>query len=107
LTGKSRFGNLNDIRMPSIKRIHLIIHGIVQGVNFRFSTQQKAFSLGLKGWVRNKKDGTVEAIAQGSEETIIEFIKWCKTGPKMAKVTRVEIEEVAISNKLGEFSIEY
>ncbi|NIX15171.1 MAG: acylphosphatase [Candidatus Dadabacteria bacterium] len=93
--------------MPSIKRIHLIVHGIVQGVNFRFSTQQKAQSLGLVGWVRNKKDGTVEAVAEGSDEEINKFISWCKTGPKMAKVTKVDITEVASSSKLAEFTIEF
>jgi acylphosphatase len=93
--------------MPSIKRIHLIVHGIVQGVNFRFSTQQKALSLGLGGWVRNKKDGTVEAVAQGSEEAISEFVKWCSIGPKMANVTRVETKEVTASSKLTDFSIEF
>ncbi|NIP37578.1 MAG: acylphosphatase [Candidatus Dadabacteria bacterium] len=93
--------------MPSIKRIHLIVHGIVQGVNFRFSTQQKALSLGLAGWVRNKKDGTVEAVAEGSEEELNEFIGWCNTGPKMAKVTKVDVTEVAASSKLADFTIEF
>lgn len=93
--------------MPSIKRIHLIIHGIVQGVNFRFSTRQKALSLGLKGWVRNKKDGSIEAVAEGSEEAISEFVKWCNTGPEMANVTKVQIKEVTASSMLGKFTIEF
>jgi len=93
--------------MPSIKRIHLIIHGIVQGVNFRFSTRQKALSLGLKGWVRNKKDGSVEAVAEGSEEAISEFVKWCSIGPEMANVTKVQIKEVTASSMLGKFTIEF
>lgn len=101
------FGNLSTIQMPSNKRIYLIVHGIVQGVNFRFSTQQKAQSLGLVGWVRNKKDGTVEAVAEGSDEEISKFISWCNTGPKMAKVTKVDITEVASSSKLADFTIEF
>ncbi|NIT14259.1 MAG: acylphosphatase [Candidatus Dadabacteria bacterium] len=93
--------------MPSIKRIHLIVHGIVQGVNFRYSAQQRALSLGLVGWVRNKKDGTVEAVAQGREDEIGKFIQWCNTGPKMAQVTKVEANEVAPSSKLSDFTIEF
>ena len=92
--------------MPSIKRIHIVIYGIVQGVNFRFSTRQEAQRLGLKGWVRNRKDGSVEAVAEGSDDEISKFISWCHTGPQMAKVTNVVIKEVTASSKLGDFTIE-
>lgn len=93
--------------MPSIKRIHLIVHGIVQGVNFRFSAQQQARSLGLVGWVRNKKDGTVEAVAQGREDALSKFVSWCNTGPQMANVLKVDYKEVAASSKLADFTIEF
>lgn len=104
---KNGFGNLNNTVMPSIKRVHLTIHGIVQGVNYRYSAQQKALSLGLLGWVRNKKDGSVEAVAQGSDEAISEFISWCKMGPTMARVSEVQTRDVAVSSKLDDFTIEF
>jgi acylphosphatase len=93
--------------MLANKRVHLIIHGIVQGVNFRYSTQQKAIELDVKGWVRNRKDGNVEVIAEGKSDIIDEFINWCKSGPKRASVTKVEIEEVSITTNLTEFEILY
>lgn len=93
--------------MPSDKRFHLIVHGHVQGVNFRYSTQQKAMELGLKGWVRNRKEGNVEIIAEGPAEVLDDFINWCKVGPRMATVTEVEMEEVAKTSNLTEFSIQY
>ena len=93
--------------MPSDKRFHLIIHGNVQGVNFRYSTQQKALELGLTGWVRNLKNGNVEIIAEGPADVMDEFLKWCRVGPRMATVTDVEMEEVAKISNLSEFSIQY
>lgn len=93
--------------MPSKKRVHLIIHGTVQGVNFRYSTRKKALELGIYGWVRNKKDGNVEVIAEGDTDIIDEFIDWCRVGPGMADVTKVEIEEVSKLTNLTEFSILY
>ncbi len=91
--------------MPSNKRVHLIIHGRVQGVNFRYFTQQKAEELGIYGWVRNKKDGSVEIIADGSGQIVDEFINWCKVGPQKANVTKVDMEEVSRTTNLTDFSI--
>ena len=85
--------------MPPDKRFHLIIHGHVQGVNFRYSTQQKAMELGVKGWVRNRKEGNVEIIAEGPVEVLNDFISWCKVGPRMAEVTK--------TSNLTEFTIQY
>ena len=73
-----------------MKGLHLLIFGTVQGVFFRKSTQQKALALGLVGWVRNRKEGTVEVYAEGEEEGLISLLKWCGNGPKLAKVTRVD-----------------
>ncbi len=76
--------------MASGQRLHLRIHGKVQGVFFRVSTREKADSLGLSGWVRNRADGTVEVVAEGPEETIRDLEAWCQVGPEMAHVSRVE-----------------
>ena len=93
--------------MPSDKRVHIIVHGRVQGVNFRYYTQRKAMQLGVKGWVRNMKDGSVEIIAEGSGQKLEDFINWCKVGPESAHVTECEMEEVSITTNLTDFSIKY
>ena len=74
-----------------MKRVHVIIYGRVQGVWFRAHTKEIADKLGIKGWVRNLPDGSVEAVFEGNEESIEEMIKWCHQGPPLARVDRVEI----------------
>ena len=74
-----------------MKRVHVIIYGRVQGVWFRAHTKKIADKLGIKGWVRNLPDGSVEAVFEGNEESIEEMIKWCHQGPPLARVDRVEI----------------
>lgn len=76
-----------------MKAVHLDISGTVQGVFFRQSTRQKAMQLGIRGWVRNCDDGTVEVEAEGEDETLEEFIHWCNRGPSGAKVLAVEVRE--------------
>ena len=73
-------------------RAHLYIEGNVQGVFFRRSAKAKAGELGVVGLIRNRKDGLVEAIAQGPKSKVDAFIKWCKKGPPFAKVEKVEVE---------------
>jgi len=73
-------------------RAHLYIEGNVQGVFFRRSAKSKAGELGVVGLIRNRKDGSVEAIAQGPKIKVDAFIKWCKKGPPFAKVEKVEVE---------------
>jgi acylphosphatase len=71
-------------------RAHVIISGRVQGVFFRASTAREAKTLGLTGWVRNRPDGSVEAVFEGSKEKVEEMVAWCRKGPTAAKVARVE-----------------
>ncbi len=77
----------------SIKRIHAIIHGRVQGVFFRETTCQQAKTLGLTGWVRNLADGTVETEFQGEEKTVTRMLDWLPQGSSLSEVTRVESQE--------------
>lgn len=70
-------------------RVHLIIEGRVQGVWFRESARRQALSLGVNGWVRNCPDGTVEAVAEGSDSPVQAFVSWCHSGPPAARVDRV------------------
>jgi acylphosphatase len=68
-----------------------LISGRVQGVFYRSSTQQYARQLGLRGWVRNRRDGRVELLASGSEEKLDELEKWLEIGPEYAKVTNIKV----------------
>ena len=72
--------------------INIKIYGQVQGVFFRRSAKEEADRLGLFGWVRNDGDGSVETLAVGSKEKLDEFVKWCKKGPSLAQVERVEVD---------------
>ena len=80
-----------------MKQLSLIIHGHVQGINFRWDTKKQARDLGLVGFVKNAPDGTVQIVAQGEEDALTKLQKWCKNGPDFAKVTRVEEEWEDIS----------
>ena len=72
---------------------HLTISGRVQGVGFRYHMIRAARELGITGWVRNRRDGTVEAMIQGSPEAVEAMIAWAQRGPRGAKVTDVRITE--------------
>lgn len=69
----------------------LLIVGRVQGVWYRASAEQEATRLGLSGWVRNTRDGSVEALVAGAEEAVEAFVDWARQGPPAAKVERIEI----------------
>lgn len=72
-------------------QIHILISGKVQGVCYRASCKEYALSIGLKGWVKNLDDGSVEVLAQGEKVNLEKFIAWCKQGPPQAKVEEVRI----------------
>ncbi|WP_107669013.1 acylphosphatase [Cyanothece sp. BG0011] len=76
--------------------VHVFISGTVQGVGYRYSTVQEAQKLGIKGWVRNRRDGRVEAIFEGTEPLIEQMVQWCHQGPRSAKVTDVTLETVEL-----------
>ncbi len=74
------------------KAVHAIISGRVQGVGFRAWTAGSARKLGLDGWVRNRTDGTVEAVFSGDEEAVEEVLEDCWNGPLPARVEEVEVK---------------
>ncbi len=74
---------------------HLRIHGQVQGVCYRAWTANAAGELGLVGWVRNRRDGTVEAVVQGDAAGVQRFIEMAYDGPRHAVVDRIEVDDVA------------
>lgn len=69
--------------------LHAVFHGRVQGVWFRGFTVRNARELGVSGWVRNRQDGTVEALFVGSEQQVAELVRRCRKGPPAAKVSDV------------------
>ena len=77
---------------------HVIISGRVQGVWFRGWTMQQASSLGLTGWVRNRRDGTVEAIFQGDAADIDAMLNACWQGPPAASVADIRVTDGVLSN---------
>lgn len=90
-----------------IKNIHVIISGRVQGVWFRANTKQKAEQLGVTGWIRNTRDGRVEAIFEGEENCLKEMIDWCNHGPPLAEIDNVEIKDQIPTNGFDGFSVKY
>lgn len=76
-----------------MKTQRLQIEGRVQGVWFRESMCREAERLGVTGWVRNRPDGSVEAVVQGPAEAVDRLVEWARTGPPLARVDRLELGE--------------
>ena len=83
------------------RRVVLRIRGTVQGVSYRESARAEAVRLGLTGWVRNRSDGSVEALAEGPSRALDAFTTWCHQGPPLARVTDVARADAPA---LGEFT---
>lgn len=84
---------------------HLIISGRVQGVGFRYFTYKNARELGIKGWVQNLRDGTVEVVLEGPPENVETMVERLKKGPPSARVRQVEEVESVNSEDFKKFSI--
>ena len=86
---------------------HIFAHGRVQGVNFRFFVQRKATELGLKGYVRNLRDGRVEILAQGSREDIQKFVSYVRGNPGLSYVVKLDIDWEESLSSLSSFHIRF
>lgn len=89
------------------KACKIKIEGRVQGVGFRFFTQDKAQEYGIKGYVKNMYDGSVEVHAEGSEERLYGFVNDLKNGPRMAHVENANVRWLEPKNRYESFTIEY
>ena len=86
-------------------RAHLIISGLVQGVCFRAETRDTALGLGLRGWVRNRSDGKVEAVFEGERENVERMVDFCRTGPPGAGVEDIDIKWESYKGEFGSFHV--
>ena len=77
------------------KAVEVTVSGRVQGVSFRAYTQQEAGRLGVAGWVSNEPDGTVAGHFEGPAAAVDALVAWCHQGPRLARVERVDVREVA------------
>ena len=92
--------------MTDFKRLRLRVHGKVQGVFFRASTRDQARRLGLRGWVRNCEDGTVELVADGPADAVDTLQEWARQGPEHARVDDLQIfEETPNHDEFSSFDV--
>ncbi len=75
-----------------IETRHLRMHGKVQGVGFRATMYREAIRLNVTGWVRNRNDGTVEAVIQGPEKSVAAMLAWAHRGPPGSRVDQVDVK---------------
>ncbi len=87
------------------KRAHVVFEGLVQGVFFRANTKGCADSLGLTGWVRNRHDGSVEAVFEGEEEKLRQAIEWCSTKQPYARVSNKVVEMSSATDEFDGFFV--
>jgi len=76
-------------------------------VFFRYSTCEEADRLGVRGWVKNKRDGNVEVVAEGPAKAVDELIRWCHHGPSGARVTNVKMTEEPYAGEFSSFDVKY
>ncbi|MBW2251232.1 MAG: acylphosphatase [Deltaproteobacteria bacterium] len=88
-------------------RAHVIISGRVQGVFFRMETLKAAQLYGVSGWVKNKADGTVEALFEGDKNSVDSILKWCRKGSPPAKVENAVVNWEDYTGEFDEFKITY
>lgn len=97
---------MNDNKTPQA-RVHATVYGRVQGVNFRYYTTRTARRLGLKGWVANRRDGTVETVAEGKRSDLEEFVDFLHRGSPAASVEDVDAKWTEPSRELDGFRVRY
>jgi len=93
--------------MQDAMRVHVIVEGRVQGVFFRAYTKDEAVRLGLAGWVRNRPDGSVEALVEGKRTAVEKMLQWFRRGSPHAMVEKVHTEEEPPVGDAATFEIHY
>ena len=89
------------------KRAHIFVHGMVQGVGFRFFVRKLAQRMVMNGWVRNCMDGSVEIMAEGEKGLLEDFIKEVRIGPAFSNVTQIKTEVMDTLSHFTGFEIRF
>lgn len=89
------------------QRLHAIVRGRVQGVNFRATTSRQAATLGLTGWVRNRSDGSVEVVAEGAKAQLQSLRQFLNEGPPAANVTSVDTSWEKPTGEFDRFRVRF
>lgn len=84
-----------------MKRVHVVVRGSVQGVGYRYTARMVADEAGVAGWIRNRRDGTVEAEIEGTPDAVDEMLAWMAEGPPGARVDGAEVSDAAPSGGTG------
>lgn len=92
--------------IKDMERAHVFISGRVQGVFYRANTKEKANKIGVNGWVKNLKDGRVEAVFEGEKKDVEKMIEWCHKGSPQADVEEVKVKWEE-PKRIEEFEIRY
>lgn len=87
------------------KNVRVIIKGRVQGVCFRMETRHAAGQIGVTGWVRNRRDGSVEAVFEGPDKKVEEMLAWVRIGPPLARVDDVAVRDSDDQDSYADFVI--
>ena len=87
------------------KTLHVLVFGRVQGVFFRAFVKEQANRLGVKGYVRNRSDGSVEAVCLGNEKSLNELLQQIKKGPVLSMVEKVEAKQILLTPLANSFEI--
>jgi acylphosphatase len=95
------------VSSETVMRVHVLVKGIVQGVFYRDFTQRQAEKFGLAGWVRNVRDGRVEAVAEGAAEDVVRWLSALRQGPSSSRVDEVEIVQDEAVEELDGFEVRY
>lgn len=84
-----------------MRRVHVIVRGLVQGVGYRYTMRRVAAEAGVSGWVRNRTDGSVEAEVEGDEAQVDAVLAWMAEGPPGARVTEAAVTDAAPTGERG------
>ena len=88
-------------------RLYAVVHGLVQGVNFRYYTALEARRLGVVGYVRNQWDGTVEVVAEGERSLVEQLLAFLHRGPRWAAVEQVNVQWQSPTGEFRRFEVRY
>jgi acylphosphatase len=93
--------------MTEATRLHAIVEGMVQGVNFRQSAARRARVLGLTGWIMNRPDRSVETVAEGPRNALEDYLAWLQHGPPAAVVRGVSARWETATGEFDRFKVEF